>query len=94
MRKGEVEYIWSSKKSVSDGNNLSMNKAVWLKRVNVALFLLLVLQAVTALLAGVMNRELFEVIHPIGGVLLVLAALLHLGLNWTWVRSAVLKKKA
>lgn len=89
-----MKYIWSGKKSLRGGSNPSLNKAVWLKRVNVALFLLLVLQAVTALLAGVIGKKWFEVFHPIGGFLLVLAALIHLGLNWTWVRTVVLKRKA
>jgi hypothetical protein len=94
MTRGQVEHLWGSQKTVSDGRGLSMNKAVWLKRVNVVLFFLLILQAVTALLSPVMSPEVFEVIHPVGGALLVMVALVHLGLNWAWVRSVVLKRKA
>jgi hypothetical protein len=93
MRRGQVEWIWGNQKVAGEGRNLSMNRAVWLRRVNVGLFFLLVLQAVTALLSGVIDPEVFEVIHPVGGALLVLFALIHISLNWAWVRSAVLKRK-
>ena len=93
MRRGQVEHLWGSQKRASEGRSSSMNKAVWLKRVNVVMFLLLVLQALTATLSGVINPEVFEVAHPIGGGLLVLFALIHIGLNWAWVRSALLKRR-
>jgi hypothetical protein len=70
-----------------------MNRALWLKRVNVVLFFLLFLQLATALLSGVMNPGVFAIIHPVGGGLLVVCAMVHLGLNWSWVRSVILKKK-
>jgi hypothetical protein len=69
-----------------------MNKAKWLKRVNVLLFCFLLFQPVTALLAGVIG-DAFEVLHPAGGVILVVLAFAHLSLNWAWVRSAILAKK-
>jgi hypothetical protein len=69
-----------------------MNKAKWLKRVNVLLFCFLLFQPATALLAGVLG-EAFEVLHPAGGVILVILGLTHLGLNWGWVRSVVLVKR-
>jgi len=94
MRKGQVEHLWGSQKRASEGRNSPMNKAVWLKRVNVVMFFLLVLQALTAMLSGVINPEVFEAIHPVGGGLLVLLGLVHIGLNWAWVRSALLKRRA
>jgi hypothetical protein len=69
-----------------------MSKVKWLKRVNVLLFVFLLLQASTAVLAGVIG-DLFEVVHPLGGGILVVLALVHLALNWGWVRSAILTKK-
>jgi hypothetical protein len=69
-----------------------MNKAKWLKRVNVLLFCFLLLQPVTALLAGVIG-DAFEVLHPLGGAVLVILAFVHVSLNWGWVRSAILAKK-
>jgi len=70
-----------------------MNKARWLKRVNVVLFLFLLYQATTGLLSHVMNDDVFEVIHPVGGVILVALGLVHLGLNWGWVRTSLLARK-
>ncbi len=70
-----------------------MNKARWLKRVNVVLFIFLLYQAVTGLLLGVMDGEVFEVIHPIGGVILLILGLIHLSLNWGWVRTSFLAPK-
>ena len=80
---------------MSDGEyeGVGMNKARWLKRVNVALFIFLLYQAVTGLLSDVMNGDVFEVIHPIGGAILVVLGFIHLGLNWGWVRTALLARK-
>ena len=72
-----------------------MNKAKRLKQVNVLLFLFLVYQAVTGVLlgVGVIDGEALEVLHPIGGGVLVVLGCVHIGLNWGWVRSAFLVKK-
>ncbi len=70
-----------------------MDKPTWLKRINVLLFIFLLFQGVTALLSEVMNPDVFAVIHPIGGAILVALAFIHLGLNWGWVRMVVLAKK-
>jgi hypothetical protein len=42
---------------------VDMNKAKWLKRVNVLLFCFLLFQPVTALLAGALG-DAFEALHP------------------------------
>lgn len=66
-----------------------MNTALWLKRINVLLFVLVLLQAITALIGG----EVLEVIHPFGGILLVLAVAFHLYLNRAWIKATYFKKK-
>ena len=70
-----------------------MDRTKWLKRVNVLLLFFLVYQATTGLLADVINPKVFGVMHPVGGILLALFGLVHLGLNWGWVRSVYLAKK-
>jgi hypothetical protein len=70
-----------------------MEKATWLKRTNALLFVFLLCQALTGGLAGVIDPEVFEVIHPVGGTLLVIAAIVHIGLNWGWVRAAYVRRK-
>jgi hypothetical protein len=68
-----------------------MDRLKWLKRVNVVLFFLLLFQVISALLSEVINPNVFEVIHPTGGILLFMCALTHIGLNWSWVKTAILK---
>jgi len=64
-----------------------MSTALWLKRINVLLFVLVVLQAITGL------TGIFAVIHPFGGILLVLAVAAHLYLNRAWIKATYFKKK-
>jgi hypothetical protein len=65
----------------------SMKKAQWLKRTNPLLFLVLVIQAATGLGHEWIPEEWFEWLHPVGGLLLLLLAAVHLALNWSWVES-------
>ncbi len=71
-----------------------MDRTKWLKRINVLLLFFLIYQAVTGVLVAVINEDVFGVIHPVGGGLLVIFGLIHLGLNWGWVRSVYFRKKA
>lgn len=64
-----------------------MKKAAWLKRINPVLFVVLVAQAATGLGHERMPEELFEWLHPVGGLVLVVLAAVHLALNWTWVKT-------
>lgn len=70
-----------------------MNKAGRLKQVNTWLFIFLVYQAITGILMATIGGEVLEAAHPIGGILLVVLACIHIGLNWGWVRSAFAKKR-
>jgi|YNPBryantNP2012_1023418.scaffolds.fasta_scaffold09207_4 hypothetical protein len=67
-----------------------MKKALWLKRTNPLLLVVLVIQAATGLGHETLPEEWFEWIHPTGGLLLVLLAGVHLALNWNWVKSVYL----
>jgi hypothetical protein len=69
-----------------------MDRSLWLKRVNIILFFSFIYQGLTGLGAGLFNAETFGVIHPVGGVVLVFFGLLHVGLNWGWVKSVLLRK--
>jgi hypothetical protein len=70
-----------------------MNTALWLKRINVVLFVLVLLQAITALTADEIGDKVFEVVHPVGGALLVLGVAFHLYLNRAWIKATYFKKK-
>ncbi len=64
-----------------------------LARVNTVLFFLLLLQGLTAALVGMMNLKVFAVIHPLGGMFLIVFGFIHLALNRQWVRSAYFGKR-
>ena len=63
-----------------------------LKVVNPILAVLLLNQVLTGLLRGMLPKELFEVMHEGGGALVALGALVHVVLNWNWVRANYLKR--
>ena len=69
-----------------------MNKTKALKILNPILGVLLLNQLLVGLLHDALPRKVFEVMHEGGGVLLALGVLLHLILNWNWVRTNFLKK--
>ena len=63
-----------------------------LKVLNPIIALLILNQVFSALLHSALSRELFEKIHETGGFLLFLGALIHLLLNWNWVKATYMKK--
>lgn len=67
-----------------------MNKRNLLKIVNVLLAILILNQATTALIHDLLSRDTFEFLHEGGGVALFVAALVHLYLNWAWVKANIL----
>ena len=69
-----------------------MNKKTALKFINVVIAILILNQAVTAVLADLIGRNAFEALHEGGGGLLILGVILHVILNWGWVKSAFSKK--
>jgi len=69
-----------------------MNTNAVLKVVNPALAILMLNQPLSAFLMVVPEWDLFEGLHVGGGLLLLLAASIHLMLNWRWVATNLLKK--
>ncbi|MDO9390536.1 MAG: DUF4405 domain-containing protein [bacterium] len=73
-----------------------MNKQKTLKWLNLALFALFAVQAVTGALAftGLLeNAEAAGEVHEYAGLAMVLVVLAHLWLNWGWVKLNFLKKR-
>ena len=70
-----------------------MNKRNLLKIVNVLLAILILNQATSALFKDLLPHELFESLHEGGGVTLFIVALVHVYLNWAWVKSNLLTNK-
>jgi hypothetical protein len=69
-----------------------MQRNTALKIVNPALGLLVLNQVATGLVGDLLPRQAFEALHEGGGIALALAAVLHLALNWNWVKANFLKR--
>ena len=70
-----------------------MIKRNLLKLINVILAVLILNQAITGLLHGFLSKNAFEFLHEKGGMILIIAVLLHVYLNWAWVKSNLLPNK-
>ena len=71
-----------------------MSKTKALKILNPILALLFLSQACTGLLHSSIYYKVYDVVHGGGGIALIVAGLLHIYLNWAWVRSNFFKRKA
>jgi len=69
-----------------------MEKKTVLKLINVIIAVLILSQALSATLRGLIGRDAFEVLHEGGGLLLLCGVVIHVILNWGWVKSTFLKK--
>jgi len=70
-----------------------MKKTTLLKIVNVLMALLFVNMAVTGVFSGAIG-DLVGLVHVKAGYLFIALAVLHIILNWTWIKSTFFKKKA
>ncbi len=64
-----------------------MKKNTILKIINPILLVLIISQAVTGLLHLKLSPETFETLHEGGGLILVGLVIVHLILNFNWVRA-------
>jgi hypothetical protein len=69
-----------------------MEKKSALKVINPIIAILIVNQAASATLRGLIGSEAFEILHEGGGILLLIGVMVHVILNWGWVKSAFFKK--
>jgi hypothetical protein len=67
-----------------------MKKLTELKITNVVLLILFLCQATTGLAHPLIEDELFGIIHPLVGVLLIITGIVHIILNWGWVKANLL----
>ena len=71
---------------------MKVDKNAALKIVNPSLAILMLNQPFSAFLSEVTGWDLFEGLHVLGGLLLLMAAAVHLMLNWTWIELNLLKR--
>jgi len=69
-----------------------MTRTTALKIVNPVLGVLVFSQVLSGLLGAALPPDAFETLHEGGGILLGIVALLHLALNWNWVRATYARK--
>ena len=65
-----------------------------LKIINPLIFLLMINQVVTAFLRDAIGDKLFGLLHGLTGMLLAVLVIVHLILNWSWVRTQYSPRKA
>ena len=70
-----------------------MNKQKMLKTVNTILIIDFICLIITALLEDVLPRNIFSVIHPLFGFILLLCVIFHVYLNWGWIKMNLLNKR-
>ena len=70
-----------------------MKKNTQLKVLNALLGLLMISQALSGFFHDSLSEENFEHIHIVGAVLIIVGVILHLVLNWGWVRLNYFKKR-
>lgn len=63
-----------------------------LKILNPALVVLFINQVLLGLLNDILPHKLFEVLHGGGGMVFAVLVLLHLMLNWGWVKANFFQK--
>jgi hypothetical protein len=71
-----------------------MSNSAALRVLNPLLLVVLLAQGTTGVGLGLFNWEAVEDFHAISGVTLLVLGLVHLGLNWRWVRTAYRKHAA
>ncbi len=71
-----------------------MNKIKLLKLVNPVLGISFLLQAISAvtMVLGKAPRWLYK-LHIINGLIFIIIAIVHVTLNWGWIKANILKKK-
>ncbi len=58
-----------------------------LKIINPMLGVLLINQVLMGLLHDMLPRKAFEVMHEGGGIVFAIVAVLHVILNWNWIKA-------
>ena len=64
-----------------------MSKKKALKYINPIIGLLILSQTLSGLFNRLLNYETFVIIHKGGGILLFIGVVIHLALNWGWVKA-------
>lgn len=69
-----------------------MKKNKVLKILNPILGVLLINQVLIGLMARILPYRVFEVLHKGGGIVFAIIAILHVILNWSWIKANFFRK--
>ena len=69
-----------------------MKRNTALKALNPIIAILLVNQLLSGFFSGSISHAAFEIRHEGGGIVLAIAILLHVILNWNWIKSSYFLK--
>lgn len=71
-----------------------MDKAKLFKMVNIALLISAAIQIVTSILifSGILRSEAVVEVHEYNGIIFIVLVLIHVYLNWGWIKSQILKR--
>lgn len=72
---------------------MALKKQYVLKLVNPVIGILFIVQGGSGIFHESIPYEIFEVVHGIGGYLLVAGIISHVLLNWSWFKTAYSKRK-
>ncbi|HBM15611.1 MAG TPA: hypothetical protein DD381_04600 [Lentisphaeria bacterium] len=63
-----------------------------LKVLNALLAILILTQLLSGIFRKEIGKELFELIHEKGVILLIIVIIIHIILNWGWIKNSYFKK--
>jgi hypothetical protein len=69
-----------------------MNKQKALKIINPIIFILFLNQIITGYFHEYIPYEIFQPLHEYGASLFLIAVIVHIYLNWSWVKGMFKKK--
>jgi hypothetical protein len=70
-----------------------LNKIKTLRYINPIIGLLILSQLLSGLFNRMLHYETFEIIHKGGGILFFVVVIIHVALNWSWVKTTYLRKR-
>lgn len=70
-----------------------MNRIAALKFINLLIGLLSLNQVLTGIFQDLMPRHVFVAVHTTGGLSFAVLSVLHVILNWSWVKANYFRKE-